>query len=204
MGLPLGLAHRVRLRKCRWIFPRRIFERFMTSTSPTAVFAIVSNSLRAESIVSEIRLAGFAHQDVSVLFPDMKATSKFAVMLKPSRAPEGAAVGASTGVLLGGMAGWLVGLGTIMVPGVGALIAAGPFVAALSGMAVGATAGGLSGALVGLGFDSHDARFYAGLLAEGNILIAVHTEDADQIRVVREIFERADAFDIGITHETAG
>ena len=169
----------------------------------SAVFALVSNPRRAESIVSELRLAGFLTNDVSVLFPDSEGVQALA-HCESSHASEGAAMGASAGSVLGGFAGWLIGMGTLVIPGAGALIAAGPFLAILSGMAVGATAGGLSGALVGLGFADDEAKFYAGRLAEGNILIAVHTEDNDQIKTVREIFERADASDIGVTHETAG
>ena len=75
--------------------------------------------------------------------------------------------------------------------------------AALSGFALGAAAGGLSGALAGLGFPEYEARLYAGKLADGNILIAAHTENVHEDRVARGIFERANARDIGVTQESA-
>jgi hypothetical protein len=168
----------------------------------SAVFAIVSSPLRAESVVDELRLAGFSNNDVSVLFPDVEGTREFA-HAKSTKAPEGAVVGASAGGVLGGLAGWLVAMGALIVPGSNPLIAAGPIFAALSGLAVGATAGGLSGALVGLGFPEYEAKLYAGKLKDGNILIAAHTENNRQIKVAREIFEQADAHDIGVTHEAA-
>jgi hypothetical protein len=168
----------------------------------SAVFAIVSSPLRAESVVDELRLAGFSNNDVSVLFPDVEGTREFA-HAKSTKAPEGAVVGASAGGVVGGLAGWLVAMGALIVPGSNPLIAAGPIFAALSGLAVGATAGGLSGALVGLGFPEYEAKLYAGKLKDGNILIAAHTENNRQIKVAKEIFEQADAHDIGVTQEAA-
>jgi len=166
----------------------------------TAVFAIVSNAVQAEAVVDELRQAGFSNSDVSVLFPDVEGSREFAHE-KSTKAPEGAVIGASAGGVLGGFAGWLLGLGTLAIPGVGPLIAAGPIFAALSGIAIGGAAGGLSGALAGLGFPEYEAKLYAGKLEDGNILIAAHTENPRETKVAREIFERANAHDIGMTSE---
>jgi hypothetical protein len=167
-----------------------------------AVFAIVSNAVQAESVVDELRLAGFSNNDVSVLFPDVEGTHEFA-HANSTKAPEGAVMGASAGGLLGGVAGWLMGLGTLAIPGAGPLIAAGPIFGALSGIAIGGAAGGLSGALTGLGFPEYEARLYAGKLQDGNILIAAHTENSHETKVARQIFERAGGHDIGVTPEAA-
>jgi hypothetical protein len=175
---------------------------YRASSMKSAVFAIVSNAVQAEAVVDELRLAGFSNNDVSVLFPDVEGTQEFA-HAKSTKAPEGAVIGASAGGILGGVAGWLIGLGTLAIPGVGPLIAAGPIFAALSGIAVGGAAGGLSGALAGLGFPEYEAKLYAGKLQDGNILIAAHTENSHEAKVARQIFERADAHDIGITPEAA-
>jgi hypothetical protein len=164
----------------------------------SAVFAIVSNPVQAESVVDELRLSGFSNNDVSVLFPDMEGTREFA-HAKSTKAPEGAVIGASAGGVVGGLAGWILGMGALAIPGAGPLIAAGPIFAALSGVAIGGAAGGLSGALMGLGFPEYEAKLYAGKLKDGNILIAAHTEDNGEARTAREIFERADAHDIGVT-----
>ena len=167
-----------------------------------AVFAIVPNAVQAEAIVDELRLSGFSNNDVSVLFPDVEGTREFAHS-KSTKAPEGAVIGGSAGGVIGGLAGWLIGLGALTIPGAGPLIAAGPIFAALSGLAVGVTAGGLSGALAGLGFPEYEAKLYAGRLEDGNILIAAHTENNQEQKVARQIFDRAHAHDIGITPEAA-
>ena len=165
-----------------------------------AVFAIADSETQAAAIVDDLKVAGFPGNDISVLFPDKQGSRDFAHE-KGTKAPEGAATGAAVGGMLGGAAGWLVGIGALAIPGLGPFIAAGPIMAALSGAAVGATAGGLTGALVGLGLPEYEAKQYEAKLRSGNILISVHTDDADQRRRAKEIFERHRAHDIATSGE---
>jgi hypothetical protein len=165
-----------------------------------AVFGLVDNEFQAERIVEELRSANFSNNDISVLFPDKSGTRDFAHE-QHTKAPEGAATGAATGGVLGGVAGWLVGIGTLAIPGLGPFIAAGPIMAALAGAGVGAAAGGLTGALIGMGIPEYEAKLYEGKIKEGNILIAVHTENSDQTKRAKEIFERAGAHDVSYTEE---
>jgi len=166
------------------------------------VFCIATSVPQAERIVNELRAAGFAGDDISVLFPDKTDARDFAHE-QHTKAPEGAATGAGTGGLLGGGLGWLVGIGALAIPGVGPFIAAGPIMAALAGAAVGAAAGGLTGALVGLGIPEYEAKQYEGKILKGNMLISVHTEDGDEVDRAKEIFKREGAQDISYTGEAA-
>ncbi len=165
-----------------------------------AVICIVNNSNQAERVVGELRDAGFASDHISVLFPDKQGTKDFAHE-QNTKAPEGAATGAGAGGVLGGTLGWLVGIGSLAIPGVGPFIAAGPILAALSGAAVGAAVGGLTGALVGMGIPEYEAKQYEGKIKGGNILISVHTDEADQRKLAKEIFEKNGAEDIKTTSE---
>jgi uncharacterized membrane protein len=97
--------------------------------------------------------------------------------------------------------GWLVGIGSLAIPGVGPFIAAGPIMAALAGAGVGAAVGGLSGALIGMGIPEYEAKQYEGKIKQGNILISVHSENSDEVKRAKEIFERAGAHDISSTGE---
>jgi len=166
-----------------------------------AVFCIAPTETQAHAIVNELRLAGFTGTDISVLFPDTKSTRDFAHE-KHTKAPEAATAGAATGGLLGGLGGWLVGIGALAIPGLGPFIAAGPLMAALSGAAVGAAAGGLTGALIGMGIPEFEAKRYEGKVKSGNILISVHTEDAKERERAKEVFTRAGAHDISSTTES--
>ena len=90
-----------------------------------SVFGLIDNERQAEGIVSELKSAGFSNNDISVLFPDKSGTRDFAHE-QHTKAPEGAATGAGTGGVLGGALGWLIGIGSLAIPGVGPFIAAGP------------------------------------------------------------------------------
>ena len=167
-----------------------------------AVFGIASSEPQAARIATELEAAGFSRNDISVLFPDRTATRDFAHE-KNTKLPEGAAAGAGTGGVLGGGLGWLVGIGSLAIPGLGPFIAAGPIMAALGGAAIGAAVGGLTGALVGMGIPEIEAKQYESKLREGNILISVHTESSEERDRAKEIFERAGAHDISSTGEAS-
>lgn len=164
----------------------------------SSVYCLVQSHAQAARIADRLRTSGFSANDVSALFPDNQGTRDFAHQ-NSTKAPEGAAIGAGTGAVLGGALGWLAGIGTLAIPGVGPLIAAGPILATLAGVATGGVAGGLAGSLVGMGIPEYEAQRYEGKLREGNILIAVHADDSEQAARARQIFseEEADAISTG-------
>jgi hypothetical protein len=166
----------------------------------TSVYCIAPNDSTAMIIVDQLRAAGFGGNDVSVLFPDKSTTKDFAHEMH-TKAPEGAAAGVSSGGILGGALGWLVGVGTLAIPGVGPLIAAGPILAALSGAAIGATVGGIAGALIGAGIPEVEAKRYEAKLRDGRILISVNANDAKQVGTAKQIFKEAGAEDIASAAE---
>ncbi len=167
-----------------------------------SVFCLARDHGQAVQIVEELRIAGFSNNDISVLLPDKGSTREFAHE-KGTKAPEGALAGAGTGGALGGALGWLVGIGALAIPGLGPFIAAGPIMAALSGAAIGATTGGVVGALAGMGIPEYQAKRYEGRLREGRILLSVHSDNADQTKRAKEIFERAGAEDIASSGEAS-
>jgi len=157
---------------------------------------------QAESIVDSLRIAGFSSNEISVLLPDKSGTRDFAHE-KNTKTPEGATTGGVAGMGVGAALGWLAGIGALAIPGVGPFIAAGPIMAALGGAAVGGATGGLIGALVGMGIPEYEAKLYDGKIKGGGALISVHTENGDQVKVVKEIYERAGAQDINSTSEAS-
>jgi hypothetical protein len=165
-----------------------------------AVFCIANDFDQTELIVSQLKAASFSNSDISVLFPDKSSTKDFAHE-KHTKAPEGAAIGGVAGISVGAVLGWLAGIGTLAIPGVGPLIAAGPIMGALGGAAVGAATGSLTGALVGLGIPEYEAKRYEGKIKGGNALISVHTESSEARSKAKEIFENAHAEDIASTGE---
>ena len=167
-----------------------------------AVFCIARSEAVAKEIVEKLQVMGFNSSDVSVLFPDQSGTKDFAYEHN-TKAPEGATAGGVVGASAGGVLGWLVGIGTLAIPGIGPFVAAGPLMTALAGVAIGGTTGGLIGALVGMGIPEFEAKRYEGKIRKGGILISVHAEDAKQRARAKDIFEVAGADDISYTSEAS-
>jgi len=167
-----------------------------------AVFGIAKTESQAIAIADNLKAAGFTESDVSVLFPDKQGTKDFAHE-QHTKAPEGAAAGATGGAVLGGALGWMVGIGSLAIPGLGPFIAAGPIMAALAGAAGGAAAGGLTGALIGMGIPEYEAKRYEGKIKSGNILLSVHTEDGNERDRAKKILEAGGAEDISYTGEAS-
>jgi hypothetical protein len=168
----------------------------------TAVYGIAQDHAHAESIVHNLKEAGFSSNEISVLFPDKSGTRDFAHE-QNTKLPEGAATGGIAGMGTGAVLGWLAGIGSLAIPGIGPFIAAGPIMAALGGAAVGGAAGGLIGGLVGMGIPEYEAKLYDGKVRNGNVLISVHTDRSEQVTVAKEIFERGNATDIKSTSEAS-
>ena len=167
-----------------------------------SVFGILKTRSQAESVVERLRNAGFLSSDISMLFADTSGTRDFGIA-HATKAPEGTTTGGTTGFVVGGILGWLAGIGSLAIPGIGPFIAAGPIMAALSGAAVGTAVGGIVGALVGMGIPEYEARRYESKLREGSILVSVHTENTEQADRAKEILKASNAEDIGTGAEAS-
>src|SRR3954469_9006201 len=132
----------------------------------TAAFGIYASRAGVEEALGVLRDAGFRSEDVSVLLPKNLGNKDLATE-KSTKAPEGAATGAGSGAVIGGALGWLVGIGSLAIPGLGPVIAAGPVLAALAGAGVGGAVGGISGALIGLGIPEYEAKRYEASVRSG-------------------------------------
>jgi hypothetical protein len=166
----------------------------------TSVFCIAPSESQASTIVSKLKAAQFADNDISVLLPDKGGTRDFAHE-QHTKAPEGATTGAGTGAVVGGALGLLAGIGALAIPGVGPFIAAGPIMATLGGAAVGGTVGGITGALIGMGIPELEAKRYEGKIKGGNVLISVHSDSSEETKRAKEIFESSGASDISTGSE---
>jgi hypothetical protein len=170
-----------------------------------AVYCIARDRAQAESIVDRLKNEGFSSNEISVLMADKQGTKDFADD-KETKAPEAAATGAGAGIGLGAVLGWLAGIGSLAIPGVGPLIAAGPIMGALGGAAVGGATGGIIGGLVGMGIPEEDAKNYDDRVRGGGVMVSVHTDDVGHIIRARDIFEDCGATDISSSRplETRG
>lgn len=142
----------------------------------------------AHAAVQDLRDLGLPSSAVSLVAHD--ATGEYGQALTGEASPaapaitDATAAGAGMGVVLGGLAGLLVGLGALILPGIGPVLAAGPLAAVLSGLVgagLGAVGGGLAGGLIGalidLGVPEDQAQYYAEGLRRGGALVTAHVAD---------------------------
>lgn len=141
----------------------------------------------ATHVVTALESAGIPHDQISIVSGDKSAETGTASGVTSGDAAQGASTGAGTGAtlgtVLGGGAGLLAGIGSLAIPGVGPIVAAGWLVAALTGAGVGAAAGGLIGSLTGAGISEADAKAYEHGVSSGGTLVTVRVEDAQAAHV---------------------
>jgi hypothetical protein len=170
------------------------------------VVALYDDFASANAAVRDLTDAGFSRDEISMMAGDSER--RYSDYMDAGRdvgatgASEGAGVGAGIGAVLGGLGGRLVGLGALVIPGIGPVIAAGPLAAALTGLAgagVGAVAGGVTGGLLGalvdLGIPEESASYYAEGVRRGGTLLTVRVDDNQTDRAV-DILNRHNPVDI--------
>ncbi len=132
----------------------------------------------AEKALYKLRDSSFSMDKVSLLAKNADGKDNIAgADVKNERgeneAPEGAGIGATTGTVLGGLGGLLVGLEELLIPGIGPFLAAGTIATTLAGAGLGALSGGIIGGLTGMGIPEEDAKVYGDRIDNGYYLIIV-------------------------------
>lgn len=173
------------------------------SSKKVGVFGIYSSRVAVENATDSLMKAGFPASDISVLLPESLGGPKEMGTEKATKAPEGTAVGVTTGGVIGGTLGLLAGVGLLAIPGLGPFIAAGPIMAGLAGLGVGGAVGGATGALIGMGIPEFEAKRYEGRLKSGGILLSVHCDTAEEIKQAKEVIERTGGEDVSSTGESS-
>lgn len=148
---------------------------------------------KAEQAIIDLKDHGFSADQISVAIRNRKQQGILADRTGTQTA--GAAVhGALGGGLIGGVGGWLVGIGALAIPGVspvmGGLFGVALGVAgntAAAGAGIGAAAGGLLGVHVGLGLTEEEIEIERHLWKGG---VVVTVKDLSRILEAMEILER--------------
>jgi len=172
------------------------------SNKKTAVFGIFESVASADRAIDALVKSGISPSAVSALLPENLGSKEIGTE-KASKAPEGASTGASSLATLGGALGLLIGIGAITVPPLAPLVAAGPLIATLAGIGAGGVIGGFAGALVGLGIPEYEAKRYEGSLQKGAILVSVHCDTSDEIKLAKGIMKSMGGEHISSTGEAS-
>jgi uncharacterized protein YjbJ (UPF0337 family) len=136
----------------------------------------------AENAYRSLRDRGYSEDDINVMMSDEARTRHFSDGTETelgNKALEGAGVGSAIGGTLGAIIGGIAAIGTsVLIPGLG-LIVAGPLAAALAGAGAGGATGGLVGALVGYGIPEEEAQRYESDIKNGNIVMGFKPRNND-------------------------
>lgn len=159
------------------------------------VVALFDDVKTAQQALEELLRNGFDRNDVSVVRTN--AEGDYSTGTTTTDMPEGSGVaaGAGIGAALGGIAGLVVGLGVLAIPGIGPIVAAGPLATTLAGAGIGAAAGGIIGALTDVGIPEEEAGYYAEGIRRGGTLLTVRASDA-QVSRATQILNRFSPIDV--------
>ncbi len=154
------------------------------------VIGVFTSRDQAEKAVAELRDKGF-EKEISLLAKDDQYTpdrDENSVMFGSG---DSVSNGATTGGVLGGIAGLAVGAGALAIPGLGPIVAAGP----IAGLLSGAATGGVAGGLVDWGIPEERGRFYEEKVKDGNIVAAVKTS-GDKVNSAADVLRKYGAQDV--------
>ncbi|MFJ7666410.1 general stress protein [Lysinibacillus sp. NPDC097195] len=141
------------------------------------VIGIYENEQRVAEVVEDLKENGYTTEEISVIARKANDLSENTEEVKPSTM-DGALAGAATGAAIG-IAGVIAGLSTILIPGFGAVLAAGPIITTIGGAVVGANsgAGGLKHALMEMGVPDDEAERYSKDAEDGKFLVLLHPKE---------------------------
>jgi hypothetical protein len=148
--------------------------------SKKSVLCIATSRNRAEQIIANLSTAHFASRDLSVVFPDRRFLREPEAE-QDMQSGQWSVPGATVGAGQEGASAWYTELGTLVFADGGRFTAAGPLLAALSGVTEGPTNAGMAASLIRLGVPVFEARQYESRLRDGNFLLAAFIGDAGDL-----------------------
>lgn len=145
------------------------------------VVAIFRDRDSAEGAARQIKEQGLKTEDISIVARHEGGDDKrvTATMNAGDRSVGDRPVndnisdGIVTGGILGGLAGLLIGAGSMAVPGLGIIAAAGP----ITGLLSGAATGGIVGGLIDLGIPEEKGQAYERDIRAGKIFFSMKADE---------------------------
>jgi hypothetical protein len=172
------------------------------------VTGVFDSDQQATNAVQQLRDSGISERQIGYVTPDRQSahgTTRVPIT-DTEDSGMGKAMGAAVGGAMGAAGGATLGLAaaTLLVPGVGPVLAFGLLGAALlggTGAAVGAQLGDTAEEGLGEGVPHEDIYLYEDALRHGRSVVVVHADDESQADSARELLNRAGAVDINELRE---
>lgn len=168
-------------------------------TDREPIIEIFKDKESVDKAINVLETRGYTKDEINVIASDVTRDKYFkdgkGVDVE-TKTLKGAGAGSAIGLTLGAIIGGVLAVGSVVIPGVG-LIVAGPLAAALAGAGAGSLAGGLVGALAGWGIPEAKAKTYEKAIKDGKIVVAVRPhsdEDAKMIEKEWSVFKEEPAY----------
>lgn len=156
----------------------------MAMVQNTVAVGVFPDEGQARHAIDELRSIGFSDEEIG-----------FLTRVRAIGTENQVAADAASGMVGGGVVGGVLGAAaSLLIPGLGPVIAGGILIATLGGAALGAAAGGLVGALMGLGVSEKEARFYQQELEAGRTVVTVKTASAEGYDDVLAVLRKHGAY----------
>jgi hypothetical protein len=163
----------------------------MTSHNLKHAIGIFSNRRDAEQALAELKNKGFPMHKLSVITKssgDDDSLDHQSVQQPSMTRAEGAKIGAITGSIGVGSLALIVGLSSLLIPGIGQALAVESLLATFLGSGIAATAGGLYGAFQGWLVPEEQAKIYSDRLNQGDLLIIIEAVE-NEILIAESVFK---------------
>ena len=151
-----------------------------------SVIAAFNDRTAAENAVNALRTQGF-EKDISIAAKKEEGDNNYSNFAGTDPISDGA----TTGGVLGGIAGLVLGTGALAIPGVGPILAAGP----LAGVLSGAATGGIAGGLADFGIPADRGSFYEDKVKQGKAIVTVQTDD-DKVQQATQTIQQNGGQDV--------
>lgn len=153
------------------------------------VIALFDTRQDAENAAYELRNQNLRMDDISIVAKDGAENNTEGDQMTNDNISDGV----TTGSVLGGLAGLLIGAGSFVVPGLGVIAAAGP----IAGLLSGAITGGIVGGLIDLGIPESATPRYEQGLREGKVILTTKATD-ENVDAVTDILKNFGGFDVEV------
>lgn len=147
----------------------------------TTQIAVYDTPAQAHRAVEALMASGYSQDDISMATPGAQETE--------SEVPSLVVKDAEKGALVGGLAGLLLGLSELTVPGVGPILAVGWLATTLItvlGAGIGAATGTIAGALIEKGISADVAHSVAEAIHQGKTVVTVRVSH-DRARAAEDL-----------------
>lgn len=157
------------------------------------VTAIFENRNDAVMAMNSLEKMGYHQDDLTLLVSENSWNKGEDLKIQQNtKGPEGAAIGAGVGGIVGAVAAGLTTVGAVAATGGVGLLAAGPIVGALAGAGAGGASGGVIGGLIGLGYPEVEAKYVDEALGKGAVMVGIETNE-DRVDMLKNKLETVHA-----------